>query len=99
MIVYKAQSAGIAAVKPGAKFKDYHDACLVEIAKGAAELGVLPVSVEESLKAENNTIVITCKMEMEGGMVSDFHLHYRYYKTKLYCFIEEDEPIKKPDVN
>ena len=53
MIVYNAQSAGIAAVKPGAKFKDYHDACMVEIAKGAAELGVLPVSVEESLKAEN----------------------------------------------
>ncbi len=52
-IVYKAQSAGIAAVKPGAKFKDYHDACMVEIAKGAAELGVLPVSVEESLRPEN----------------------------------------------
>ena len=47
MIVYKAQSAGIAAVKPGARFKDYHNACMVEIAKGAAELGVLPVSVEE----------------------------------------------------
>jgi Xaa-Pro aminopeptidase len=53
MIVYKAQSAGIAAVKPGAKFKDYHDACMAEIAKGAAELGVLPVSVEESLRPEN----------------------------------------------
>jgi len=53
MIVYKAQSAGIATVKPGAKFKDYHDACMVEIAKGAAELGVLPVSVEESLRPEN----------------------------------------------
>ena len=53
MIVYKAQQAGIAAVKPGAKFKDFHNACMVEIAKGAAELGVLPVSVEESLKPEN----------------------------------------------
>ena len=50
MIVYKAQQAGIAAVKPGAKFKDFHNACMVEIAKGAAELGVLPVSVEDSLK-------------------------------------------------
>ena len=53
MIVYKAQQAGIAAVKPGAKFKDFHNACMVEIAKGAAELGVLPVSVEESLKPES----------------------------------------------
>ena len=53
MIVYKAQSAGIAAVKPGAKFKDIHDACMQEIAKGAHELGVLPVSIEESLREEN----------------------------------------------
>jgi hypothetical protein len=51
----------------------------------------------DSLKAENNTIVITCKMEMEGDMESSFHLHYRYYKSKLYCFIEEDDPIKKSD--
>ena len=53
MIVYKAQQAGIAAVKPGAKFKDFHNACMVEIAKGAFELGVLPMSVEASLKPEN----------------------------------------------
>jgi Xaa-Pro aminopeptidase len=53
MIVYRAQSAGIAAVKPGIKFKDIHEACMREIAKGAFELGVLPVSVEESLKPEN----------------------------------------------
>jgi Xaa-Pro aminopeptidase len=53
MIVYKAQQAGIAAVKPGAKFKDFHNACMVEIAKGASELGVLPMSAEESLKPEN----------------------------------------------
>ena len=53
MIVYRAQSAGIAAVKPGAKFKDIHNACMQEIAKGAYELGVLPVTVEESLREEN----------------------------------------------
>ena len=52
MIVYKAQQAGIAAVKPGAKFSDFHNACMVEIAKGAEELGVLPISAEESLKPE-----------------------------------------------
>jgi Xaa-Pro aminopeptidase len=53
MIVYRAQSAGIAAVRPGAKFKDIHIACMQEIAKGAYELGVLPVTVEESLREEN----------------------------------------------
>ncbi|MGI9171432.1 MAG: aminopeptidase P family protein [Candidatus Nanopelagicus sp.] len=53
MIVYKAQQAGIAAVKPGAKFKDFHNACMAEIAKGAFELGVLPMSAEDSLKPEN----------------------------------------------
>jgi Xaa-Pro aminopeptidase len=53
LIVYRAQSAGIAAVKPGAKFKDIHNACMQEIAKGAHELGVLPVSIEESLRDEN----------------------------------------------
>jgi Xaa-Pro aminopeptidase len=53
MIVFSAQSAGIAAAKPGAKFSDIHDACMREIAKGAFELGVLPVSVEESLRPEN----------------------------------------------
>jgi Xaa-Pro aminopeptidase len=54
MIVYRAQNAGIAAVKPGAKFKDIHDACMREIAKGAFDLGVLPVSIEESLKTESS---------------------------------------------
>lgn len=53
MIVYKAQQAGIAAVKPAAKFKDFHNACMSEIAKGASELGVLPISVEESLQPES----------------------------------------------
>jgi Xaa-Pro aminopeptidase len=52
-IVYRAQQAGIAAVKPGAQYKDMHAACMVEIAKGAHELGVLPMSPEESLKPEN----------------------------------------------
>jgi len=50
MIVYRAQTAGIAAVKAGAKFKDIHEACMREIAKGAYELGVLPISLDESLK-------------------------------------------------
>jgi Xaa-Pro aminopeptidase len=53
MIVYKAQQAGIAAIKPGARFRDIHNAFMIEIARGAQELGVLPISAEESLLAEN----------------------------------------------
>ena len=53
MIVYRAQAAGIAAVKVGAKFSDIHKACMQEIARGAYELGVLPLSIEDSLKEEN----------------------------------------------
>ena len=52
MIVYRAQAAGIASVRAGAKFIDIHTACMQEIAKGAYELGVLPITVEESLKEE-----------------------------------------------
>jgi diadenosine tetraphosphate (Ap4A) HIT family hydrolase len=49
---------------------------------------------EESVKKEYKTLVMTCKVEIEAGMTSSFHLHYRYFKERLYCFIEEDEPIK-----
>jgi Xaa-Pro aminopeptidase len=52
LLVYEAQQAGIAAVKPGAKFRDFHNAAMAVIAQGLAEMGVLPVSVEESLKPE-----------------------------------------------
>ena len=51
-LVYNAQQAGIAAVKPGAKFRDFHNAAMAVIATGLADLGVLPISVEESLKAD-----------------------------------------------
>jgi Xaa-Pro aminopeptidase len=52
-LVYEAQSAGINAVKPGAKFRDFHVAAMKVIAEGLSKLGVLPISPEESLKPEN----------------------------------------------
>lgn len=52
-LVYEAQSAGIAAVKPGAKFRDFHLAAMKVLAEGLSDLGVLPIPVEESLKPEN----------------------------------------------
>ena len=53
MLVYEAQRAGFAAVKPGAKFKDINRACPEVLAKGLEELGVLPVSAEESMQPES----------------------------------------------
>ncbi len=52
-LVLEAQQAGIAAVKPGNKFSDINAACMAVIAKGAYDLGVLPIPPEESLKPEN----------------------------------------------
>jgi diadenosine tetraphosphate (Ap4A) HIT family hydrolase len=49
---------------------------------------------EVSVKKEFQTLVITCKVEIENKMVSPFHLHYRYFKERLYCFIVEDEPVE-----
>ena len=51
-LVYEAQRAGIAAVKPGALFKDLTAAAHKVLAEGLAKMGVLPVPPEESLKPE-----------------------------------------------
>lgn len=53
MLVYEAQLAGFAAVKPGVKFSDINATCQAVLAKGLADLGVLPVSAEESVLPEN----------------------------------------------
>ncbi len=52
MLVYEAQKAGFAAVKPGAKFKDISAAAHSVLAKGLEEMGVLPITAEESLKPD-----------------------------------------------
>jgi Xaa-Pro aminopeptidase len=51
-LVYQAQKAGFAAVKPGANFRDFHLAAQRVLAEGLATLGVLPISADESMKAE-----------------------------------------------
>jgi Xaa-Pro aminopeptidase len=51
-LVYEAQKAGMEAVKPGAKFRDFHHAAMTVLAKGLEEMGVLPISAEESLKVD-----------------------------------------------
>lgn len=52
MLVYEAQLAGFAAVKPGALFSDINKACQEVLARGLADMGVLTISAEESLKPE-----------------------------------------------
>ena len=52
-IVLEAADAAFAVAKPGVKFKAVHDAAMNVIAERTAELGLLPLSAEDSLKPEN----------------------------------------------
>ena len=52
LLFYDAQLAGFAAVKPGALFSDVNKACQEVLARGLADMGVLSISAEESLKPE-----------------------------------------------
>ena len=54
-LVLQAQEAGIAAVRPGARFMDPHAAAMRVLAYGLQDLGLLPVSAEESLDPQNKT--------------------------------------------
>ncbi|MEU5993477.1 aminopeptidase P family protein [Spirillospora sp. NPDC047418] len=51
-LVYHAQEAGLAAVRPGARFRDFHMAAMRVIAEGLAEWGVLR-SADEALDPES----------------------------------------------
>lgn len=51
-LVYHAQEAGLAAVKPGARFRDFHMAAMRVIAEGLQDWGVLR-SAEEALDPES----------------------------------------------
>jgi Xaa-Pro aminopeptidase len=48
-LVEKAHRAGLAAVAPGRRFSGFHHACMEVIARGLADWGLLPVSVDEAL--------------------------------------------------
>ncbi|MER5640503.1 aminopeptidase P family protein [Kitasatospora sp. NPDC002227] len=52
-LVLAAQDAGIAALRPGASFRDFHKAAMRVIAHGLADWGVLPVSAEEALQEDS----------------------------------------------
>ncbi|MEV7185196.1 aminopeptidase P family protein [Kitasatospora sp. NPDC093102] len=72
-LVLAAQSAGIAALRPGAQFRDFHRAAMRVIAEGLADWGVLPVSAEEAL-AEDNGLYRRYTLCGSGHMLGlDYH--------------------------
>ncbi|MGH3383838.1 MAG: aminopeptidase P family protein [Nocardioidaceae bacterium] len=52
-LVFNAQDAGMAAVRPGAAYKAFHQAAMSVLAHGLSDLGLLPVSAEEALDPES----------------------------------------------
>ncbi|MFJ9606667.1 aminopeptidase P family protein [Kitasatospora sp. NPDC101176] len=52
-LVLAAQSAGIAALRPGARFRDFHRAAMRVIAEGLADWGVLRIPAEQALEDDN----------------------------------------------
>ncbi|GAA2058483.1 aminopeptidase P family protein [Catenulispora yoronensis] len=51
-LVLAAQNAGIATLRAGAKFRDFHWAAMRTIASGLIDLGILKVSLEEAMDPE-----------------------------------------------
>ena len=43
----------MAAVRPGASYRDFHVAAMTVLAHGLADMGILPVSAEEALDNDN----------------------------------------------
>jgi len=52
-LVHNAQEAGIAATRAGNTFRAPHEAAMTVLAHGLAELGLLPVSVDEALSPDS----------------------------------------------
>ena len=52
MLVYEAQLAGFAAIRPGVLFSEINRACQEVLARGLADMGVLTISAEESMQPE-----------------------------------------------
>ncbi|CAN5487496.1 aminopeptidase P family protein [soil metagenome] len=52
-LVLAAQDAGIAAVRPGARFAEPHEAAMSVLAHGLEGMGLLPVSAQEALDPES----------------------------------------------
>ncbi|MFV2101244.1 aminopeptidase P family protein [Micromonospora sp. LOL_024] len=72
-VVYASQQAGIDAVKPGVQFRDVHLTCMRVLAEGLADLGLLPVSVDEAMD-EKSTVYRRWTLHGFGHMLGiDVH--------------------------
>lgn len=72
-IVYAAQQAGMDFIKPGVAFKDVHRTCMRVLAEGLADLGLLPVSVDEAMD-ESSTVYRRWTLHGFGHMLGiDVH--------------------------
>jgi Xaa-Pro aminopeptidase len=49
-LVLAAQEAGLAAVRPGAAYRDFHQAAMGVLAHGLEDMGILPCSADEALE-------------------------------------------------
>ena len=52
----------------------------------------------ESLKSEDKTMVVNCKISIENGTECLVFLNYRYFKSVLYCFIQETDPSQESHI-
>ncbi len=72
-IVYASQQAGIDVIKPGVGFKEVHLTCMRVLAEGLADLGLLPVSVDEAMD-EKSTVYRRWTLHGFGHMLGiDVH--------------------------
>jgi Xaa-Pro aminopeptidase len=52
-IVHRSQQAGMDFIKPGVKFSEVHQTCVRVLVEGLADLGVLPVGVDEAMDKQS----------------------------------------------
>ncbi|AJT42294.1 aminopeptidase P family protein [Psychromicrobium lacuslunae] len=69
-LVEKAHRAGLAQVRPGNRFTDFHHAAMEVIAQGLFDWGILPVSVDEALSPEgqHHRRFLTCGIGHHLGL-------------------------------
>ena len=69
-LVEKAHRAGLAAVAPGRPFSSFHHACMEVLARGLADWGMLPVSVDEALSVsgQQHRRYVVCGVSHHVGL-------------------------------
>lgn len=72
-IVHASQQAGMDAIRPGVPYRDIHRTCMRVLAEGLADLGLLPVSVDEAM-SDDSTVYRRWTLHGFGHMLGiDVH--------------------------